>query len=1388
MSMHDLPSVPGGGDRAPPPAQPAPRKRRRLWRGLAWLAGVLLVLLLALVATGVAALRTETGTRHLWTLATRLSAGMLSGQIDGGTVAHGLRLRDVVFVSGQTRVAVDRVDGRWALSWQPRRLHVEWLRIGKAEVRLGPSEPSTEPMQKPTSLELPLAIDVDTLTLDRLSLLQGTAPTAEPMVFGNLSGALHSDGQGHRVSLDKLETPYGKLAANAQLGARAPFALSAEALLEASWQKEDFAVNVTANGTLEALRAELQANGERIHARAGVDLTPFGKVSFTHLLVDGERINPRLFSPSAPQANLTVHAELRPVNGAGAATAPAGAASVPAASAPSAAPVPAASLPAASAPAAAPTPAPLAVAGDIEIRNLEPGLLDKERLPVQSVRAHVELSEMSQAISELRVALLGKAEITGGGTLRGGRGGFDLDVHRLDPAALHGSLTRASLSGPVVVRMEPGRQSLALDLSGAALKLFADANIDAEAVTLSTLRAAVGPGVLTAEGKLGLKDKQPFSFKGKLAAFDPSRLAKVAAGRINADFTATGEIAPELGVALDFAVHESEYAGLPMTGGGKVRLAGERLLPSEASLSMAGNQANLRGSFGARGDALKLAVDAPQLERLKFGVGGKLKLDATITGTLKKPEVVADYNAQALEVGPHNVATASGRAEVRGGLDGPLSVQLAARNYRGPQASLSTLDATLNGTQANHVFDLKAAGSLNRRPLQLALSGQGAWKGKDGWNGTIRTLEERSTVNLRLVAPTQLLVADQHVRLGATRLLLDRATLTIDNLDWDHGRIRSAGRLDGLQVGHVLELMETVTGEKPPVRSDLVIDGRWNLALAETASGFAEVRRRSGDLSVNAGRGFTTLGLGETSLRADAGGNRIAVRGGMVSGRIGKVVVDASAGLVQEQGLQTVGPASTLGGTVTIDVPRLKSLEALTGPQYAFDGRMAAALRLAGTVGAPLLTGTVNGDNLAVTLYDQGLRLTDGTVRVVLDQNTVELKHVEFHGGDGKLVATGNVKLGEADPNLTGKIIAEKLQLFASPERTLVLSGDATIANENKQIVIRGEFRVDRGLFDLPKAGAPVLGDDVVVVRRKDQRAVKTAATPSPESKPASRFSPLIDLTVDLGNNFRFRGAGADLLLAGQMGVKSEPLTPMKATGTVRVTDGTYEAFGRRLNIERGIINFNGPIDNPNMNIRAMRRNQEVEAGVEVTGTVRLPRVRLVSEPNVPDEDKLSWLMFGYGAESTGAGQQRQLSGSALGGAALGLIGGRAGKGIVSHFGIDEFSIGPSTAGLNDQQVVSMGKAITERMSVGYEQSLTSASNVVKLTWQFSRRWSLIAKGGSINGLSVLFNRRFDSWATLFSGAPNRGTRRSQQDDSQPLDPQSAAQAASAVIAEPVRR
>ncbi|MFX7748044.1 hypothetical protein ABTK03_21935, partial [Acinetobacter baumannii] len=77
----------------------------------------------------------------------------------------------------------------------------------------------------------------------------------------------------------------------------------------------------------------------------------------------------------------------------------------------------------------------------------------------------------------------------------------------------------------------------------------------------------------------------------------------------------------------------------------------------------------------------------------------------------------------------------------------------------------------------------------------------------------------------------------------------------------------------------------------------------------------------------------------------------------------------------------------------------------------ATDGQLAASLQFAGTVGAPKISGFLTGQDIEVALYDQGIRLTKGVVRVALDQNVVDLQDVVFYGGDGTVRAKGRVQL-----------------------------------------------------------------------------------------------------------------------------------------------------------------------------------------------------------------------------------------------------------------------------------------------------------------------------------------------------------------------------------------
>ena len=1289
-----------------PSETPSP-KRRRVRRVLRWLGGLValvLVIVLALAGWLLWAIHSQAGTAQLWSLATRFGHAYVSGTLTGGTLREGVSLRDLHVRAGSTEVRIDRVEGRWVMTRAPLRAHFAYLTAGNVEVILHPTPP-TPPSGPPDSLVLPLALDVDRLAVDRLAIREGTSTTE----LKAIAGSLHTDGTHHNVLLDGMETPAGKLAATLRMAGTRPYPLTGAATLatqfEANGQKQDAAVSAQLSGSLEALHIEATGTGAKLTAQAQIDATPFGALPLSRAVVSADHVNPRAFAPGAPEASLSIHADLRPDEQAKT----------------------------------------LTVAGPIQIDNAQPGTLDKQKLPLQSLRAQVRLNEDDQQLTGLDVRLLGGAQLSGGADVKKGHGTLRVDVRQLDLQALHASLEKTKLAGPITVDFAGGIQHVALDLAGGDMRAQAKAVLDATQVAVENAQVALGRSRLTLAGTLKHDDAQSFAFKGNLAQFDPSRLAKVAKGRINAEFDARGTLAEPIDAAIKFAVRDSDYAGLPMTGDGNVHLRGERLLPSDAKLDVAGNKASLRGSFGAAGDRLHVEVDAPQLARLQLGVSGALSLSGDVSGTLKRPQVDANFRANQLAYQGNKIDLANGRAQMRDGIDGPLLFELTAQRVTGPSLSLREVHATLDGTRRAHRFRADADGNVRSQPFKFALAGDGALApGKDGdtWDGTISTLSAQGAPNLQLKAPVRVSVAPGRLLVGRTDLTLDQTPIHIERVESNQGHLRSAGRFDGLQIARVLELVRTWTGQSLPVRTDLVIDGQWDLDLGSTATGTAHIARRSGDLSINAGRGFTPLGLTEATVDVRGEGMRLALRGTVQSARVGNAYLDAGIGLTRDAtpgALALTSPASPLTGGLTISLPHLKGIGDLLGPDVATEGQLAASLTFAGTVGAPKVSGFLTGQDIEVALYDQGIRLTGGLVRVALDQNVVDLQQVVFHGGEGTVRAQGRVQLGEANPNLAGTIVADKLQLFADPDRTLVLSGQARIANDNDRVAITGKFKVDRGLFDLPKDGAPALGDDVVIVRRADAARNQAERGVKREEKPAGRFSPVVDVDVDFGDNFRFKGAGADLSLGGQMHVHSEPLVPLRGTGTIYVRQGsTYEAFGRKLAIEQGVLNFVGPINNPSFNITAMRRNQEVEAGVQVTGTVRQPRVKLVSEPNVPDEDKLSWLMFGYSASNAGLGQQQAMSG-----AALGLLGNVAGKNVARRFGLDEFSIGASTSGLTDPQVVSLGKAISESISVGYEQSLSTADSIVKLTWQFSRRWSVVARGGTINGASVLFNKRW---------------------------------------------
>ncbi|MGB7480250.1 MAG: hypothetical protein WA924_07985, partial [Burkholderiaceae bacterium] len=283
---------------ATPTPAPAPKPRRRLaiWfgGGLALLAAMLLLALAALLA----AIHTERGSRWLWQFGTLASSGRLAGDYAGGTLAHGLRLRALRYRDGELELALDRFDGRWNLQRTPLKLDIDTLRLGEVRVQLPPPGPPTAP-QPPADLELPIAFTLDQLALERLEVRGRGAP----IVIERLRLRAGSDGRHHRLTLETVDTPYGRASAQAELDGRAPFATGGGFDLAGSRGDEKYRIAGHWSGTLEALELALDASGDRLAGQAQVGLAPFAPQPLLRARISADHINPRLFAAGAPAAD-----------------------------------------------------------------------------------------------------------------------------------------------------------------------------------------------------------------------------------------------------------------------------------------------------------------------------------------------------------------------------------------------------------------------------------------------------------------------------------------------------------------------------------------------------------------------------------------------------------------------------------------------------------------------------------------------------------------------------------------------------------------------------------------------------------------------------------------------------------------------------------------------------------------------------------------------------------------------------------------------------------------------------------------------------------------------------------------------------------------------------
>ena len=840
-------------------------------------------------------------------------------------------------------------------------------------------------------------------------------------------------------------------------------------------------------------------------------------------------------------------------------------------------------------------------------------------------------------------------------------------------------------------------------------------------------------------------------------------------------------------------LNPSTLVGVPLTGSAALQSSGGAQLTAALDLVADGNRLHATGRVAndgnGAGDAWDIAIDGPALNRLapvyrllqpgagQAALGGTLNAGAHISGRWPALSTQGQLEANALRIGALGVAKAQGRWSLGTSASAPIDAQLTLTQVTlappgaAPGPSLETAQLLLKGTGRAHTLELRADSkarppawmdSLQAAPVPdaahtvatlLVQGGLIDLPGAElaGWRGAVQQFELRSTASAADTAP---LLRTRDVAIealwsgGPMRATLQpgRAEVLGGAVRWSRvawtaaSRERPFAQIDADADVEPLRVAPLLARVQPDFGwgGDLAIAAHLKLhtTAAPTPNFSADVvvERASGDLTVTDEQGARALGL--TDLRFGL----VADNGvwNFTQGLAGKTLgVAAGAVVVRTTPQATWPPADApIQGVLELQVADLGTWGTWVPPGWRLAGALHASAGINGRFGAPEYTGDVQGTRLGVRNFLQGVNVSDGDVAISLQGTTARIQRFTAKAGSGSIKLDGSASLGEA-PKAVLQLTADKFQLLGRVDRRIVASGQGRLQLDAKSLAFDGQFGVDEGLIDFTRSDAPRLSDDVEVVRAKGAAAPADAAS-APVANPVREVA--LDLRVALGDKLRLRGRGIDTGLSGDLRITS-PGGRLSVNGTVRAVDGTYAAYGQKLTIDKGLVTFNGTLENPRLDIEATRPNIDVRVGVAVSGSATNPRVRLFSEPELSEIDKLSWLVMGRASDGLGRTDTALLQRAAL--ALLAGEGNSPTDQFTKAIGLDEIGVRQQTDGEVRETVISLGKQLSRNWYVGYERGLNATTGNFQLIYRIAKRFTLRAQSGEDSSLDLIWTWRW---------------------------------------------
>lgn len=205
----------------------------------------------------------------------------------------------------------------------------------------------------------------------------------------------------------------------------------------------------------------------------------------------------------------------------------------------------------------------------------------------------------------------------------------------------------------------------------------------------------------------------------------------------------------------------------------------------------------------------------------------------------------------------------------------------------------------------------------------------------------------------------------------------------------------------------------------------------------------------------------------------------------------------------------------------------------------------------------------------------------------------------------------------------------------------------------------------------------------------------------------------------------------------------------MRANGAIGVSQRvTIEAYGQKLDLNRAIARFNGPLANPTLDVDANKSISGSIVGVRILGTATSPNIQVYSDAGLSDQEAMNALITGRINEgssglSNAEGFKSDVNNTiAAAGISLGLGGTRAFTNQIGrNFGLSGLAL--DAQGTGDDTQVSLTGYITPDLYIRYGVGVFTPVNKLTLRYQINKRLYLEASQSLEKAIDVFYHWRF---------------------------------------------